>query len=148
LAELQRRRPGVRVELFGDPRGAPVGLDARDLGVLDRDALAEAYSHATVGVVLSLTNYSLIAQEMLACGLPCVDLDRPSTRSVYGADGAVELVPLDPAALASAVERLLDDRAEWERRSRAGVEFVAPRTWERAAEQVEAELRRALALRE
>ena len=78
------------------------------------------YSEATVGVCLSLTNYSLIPQEMLACGLPCVDLEGASASSVFGADGPVELVPFDADALAGALERLLDDPAERERRSAAG----------------------------
>ena len=72
-------------------------------------------------------------QEMLACGLPCVDLDRPSARSVFGADGPVELADFDADALADALERLLDDEGEWERRSQQGLEFVAPHTWDAAA---------------
>jgi glycosyltransferase involved in cell wall biosynthesis len=63
---------------------------------------------------------------------------------VFAADGAVALAPFDPAAIAAAVERLLDDQAEWERRSRAGLAAVAGRSWARAAEQVEAGLRDAL----
>jgi glycosyltransferase involved in cell wall biosynthesis len=148
LHELHRRRPDLRIVMFGnlEPPDAPFPYE--HVGIAGSDDLSWLYSEATVGLCLSLTNYSLVPLEMMACGLPCVDLDRPSTRSVFGEDGAVELVPLHPAALASAVERLIDDRAEWERRSRAGVDFVAQRTWERAAQQVEAELRRALALRE
>ena len=46
------------------------------------------------------------------------------------------------------IERLLDDRAERERRSEAGREFVRPHTWDNAAGQVERELRAALRLRE
>ena len=67
-----------------------------------------------------MTNYSLVPQEMLACGLPCVELDRPSTRSVFGADGPVTLADFDADAIADGLERLLDDEAEWERRSRLG----------------------------
>ena len=102
------------------------------------------FSEATVGVCLSLTNYSLIPKEMLACGLPCVDLDGPSARSVFGADGPIELAPFDVDALAGRVERLLDDEAARERRAAEGIAFVAGHTWDRAAEQVERELRNAL----
>jgi glycosyltransferase involved in cell wall biosynthesis len=146
LAELKRRRPGVQVELFGDPRGAGALVEHRDLGVLPPDELARAYSRATVGMVLSLTNYSLIAQEMLACGLPCVELDMPSTRIALGETGAAELVPFGVGTLASALERLLDDQDLRERRRAAGLEFVSKRTWGAAAEQVDAGLREALRL--
>ena len=44
-----------------------------------RGARRGATAEATVGLCLSLTNYSLIPQEMLACGLPCVDLAGAST---------------------------------------------------------------------
>jgi glycosyltransferase involved in cell wall biosynthesis len=144
LAELKRRRPGVQVELFGDPRSTPFDLEARHLGVLGRDALAEAYSRATVGVVLSLTNYSLIAQEMLACGLPCVEADTPSTRTAFGADGPVALASLTVEGIADQVERLLADPALRERRRESGLVLVESRTWEQAAEDFEGGLREAL----
>ena len=40
------------------------------------------YNEATVGLCLSLTNHSLIAQEMLACGLPVVELAGRALRVV------------------------------------------------------------------
>jgi glycosyltransferase involved in cell wall biosynthesis len=147
LAEVQRRRPGTRVELFGDPRQAPNLLaDARDLSVLGRDELAEAYSRATVGVVLSLTNYSLIAQEMLACGLPCVEADTPSTRAAFGPEPPLELAKLTVQGIADAVERLLADRELRDHRRHEGIDFAHAHTWENAAEAVEAGLREALRL--
>jgi glycosyltransferase involved in cell wall biosynthesis len=147
LEEVQRRRQSTRVELFGDPRQAPNQLEnARDLGVLGRDALADAYSRATVGVVLSLTNYSLIAQEMLACGLAVVEADTPSTRAAFGPEPPLELAPLTVRGVADAIEKLLDDRALRERRRDKGIDLVHLRTWDDAAESVEAGLREALRL--
>ena len=43
----------------------------------------------TVGLVMSMTNYSLIPQEMMACGLPCADLAGGSSEAVFGSDGPV-----------------------------------------------------------
>ena len=146
LAELKQRRPDLRVQLFGDPRGTPRVLEAEDLGVLDRDALAEAYSRATVGVVLSLTNYSLIAQEMAACGLPCVEADTPSTRVAFGHHPPVELAKLTVGGVAGAVEALLDDPRLRELRTQEGIDFARNHTWEDAAEAVEGGLREALRL--
>jgi glycosyltransferase involved in cell wall biosynthesis len=85
---------------------------------------------------------------MLACGLPCVELAGVSAESIFGTDGPLELAELDPSALADALLRLLDDPALRERRSVAGVEFVASHTWEHATDEVETGLRAALALRE
>ena len=144
LAELHRRRPQLRFVLFGDPMPAPTPFPYEHLGVASPEQLSWAYSEGTVGLSLSLTNYSLIPQEMLACGLPCVELSGHSLESVYGGDGPIELADADPLSLADAVERLLDDPALRAQRAAAGIEFVAPRTWEHATDQVEAGLRQAL----
>lgn len=148
LAELHRRRPHVRLVSFGDPAPAPASFPYEHAGVASQDELAFLYSQATAGLCLSMTNYSRVPNEMLACGLPCVDLAGYSAESVYGADGPVELSGFGAAELADHLERLLDDEQLWERRSRAGLEFVAGHTWEAAAVEVERGLRDALALRE
>ncbi|MTD46230.1 glycosyltransferase [Conexibacter sp. W3-3-2] len=147
LRELADRGLEFRVLSFGNDAEIDMPVPYEHLGVRDPHELAQAYNEATVGLVLSLTNYSLIPQEMLACGLPCVDLEGISAEGVFGADGPVSLSPFDPIALADRVERLLTDRAEWQRRHEAGLAFVQGRTWDVAARQVEAGIREALALR-
>jgi glycosyltransferase involved in cell wall biosynthesis len=147
LAELRRRRPDVRIVIFGgDPLQTTFAYE--HAGVASQPRLAALYNEATVGLVLSMTNYSLVPQEMLACGLPCVDLAGFSAETVFGKDGPVELAAFDPDSLADAIEVLLDDEPRWRMRSEAGIAFVAPNTWSAAARQVEAGLRQALALRE
>jgi O-antigen biosynthesis protein len=146
MAELHRRRPDVEIALFGETREVETPFPHRHLGVLEPEALAHAYASAAVGVVLSLTNPSLVPTEMLACGLPVVDVASPSMLATFGADGPVELAQPDPLAICGAVERLLDDLALRAERSRHGMAFVAQRTWEQAAAQVEDGLREALRL--
>ena len=148
LAELHRRRPDVRVVLFGDETARAAGFPYEHVGVLTPEQLSWLYSQSTVGLCLSMTNFSLMPKEMLACGLPCVELAGVSAESIFGADGPIELAELNPLSLADALERLLDDPDLRERRSRAGIEFVASHTWEHAADEVEAGLRHALRLRE
>jgi glycosyltransferase involved in cell wall biosynthesis/GT2 family glycosyltransferase len=148
LAELQRRRPDTRIVLFGTDRPPRTSFPYEHCDVLSPSQLAALYNEATVGLCLSLTNFSLMPKEMLACGLPCVELAGVSAESIFGSDGPLELAPLDPVQLAEAIERLLDDPARWERRSRAGIDFVASHTWEVATDEVEAGLRHALRERE
>ena len=144
LDELRRRRPDLRIVLFGDPTPAETTFPYEHLGVATTATLARRYAECSVGVCLSLTNYSLIPQEMMACGLPCVDLAGGSPEAEFGKDGPVELADPDPIAIADAVEALLRDPDRWRRRSEAGIEFAAGATWERAAMQVEEGLREAL----
>jgi glycosyltransferase involved in cell wall biosynthesis/GT2 family glycosyltransferase len=148
LSELHRRRPDLRIVLFGDEGKLESPFPYEHLGVLTPPQLATLYSEATVGLCLSLTNFSLMPKEMLACGLPCVELAGVSAESIFGSDGPLELAPLDPRAIADALERLLDDPERWEQRSREGIEFVASHTWEHATDEIEAGLRHALRERE
>ena len=144
LQELHRRRPHVEIALFGDAQPIAAPFPHRHLGVVEPAGLARVYGEATVGLVLSLTNPSLIPQEMLACGLPCVDVASESMLACYGADGPVTLATPDPLALCAAIERLLDDPALREERASAGLRWAEGRTWPRAAAQVEDGLRTAL----
>ncbi len=144
LEELHRRRPEIEIAFFGEARPLRVPFPARELGVLDPAGLTHAYNSATVGLVLSLTNPSLVPTEMLACGLPVVDLAVPSMVATFGADGPISLAPVDPVGIADAVELLLDDLLVRAQRSRDGVAYAAGRAWPGAARQVEAGLREAL----
>lgn len=144
LHELHRRRPDTRIVLFGDPLPMRAPFPYEHLGVASPGELATVFAKARVGLCLSMTNYSLMPQEMLACGLPCVDLGGASTESVFGRDGPVALADFDADDLAGTLERLLEDDEQWQQRSTAGLAFVADSTWDRATVQVEEGLRRAL----
>jgi glycosyltransferase involved in cell wall biosynthesis len=146
LSLLVQRRPSVRPVLFGSNRPTALSFPAEDLRVVAPRRLAQLYREAAVGLVFSLTTHSLVAHEMMASGLPTVELEGENVGSALGPPGElVEQVPRRPDAIADAVERLLDDReagAAMARRARA---FVESRTWERAGDQVESALRDFLA---
>lgn len=147
LSELHRRRPDVRIVLFGIAEPVETTFPYEHYGILDGEQLARLYSQATVGLCLSLTNFSLMPKEMLACGLPCVELAGISAESIFGDDGPLLLAPPEPDAIAVALESLLDDRQAWLERSARGRAFVSTHSWEAATDQVESAIRRALRLR-
>lgn len=151
LAELAVRRPQVDVELFGDaarsPRQARRGGRTerpRRLGILQEEELASLYARATIGIVFSLTNPSLVGLEMMASGLPCIELASEAMIATFGRESPLQLVDPDPLAVCAAIERLLDDPTERERLSSAGVALMSDRSWERAAQQCEEGLQQAL----
>ena len=141
LAHLAQRRPTIRPVLFGSRQPGSLPFLAEDLGVVPPRRLAELYREASAGIVFSLTTHSLVAQEMMASGLPVIELEGDNVGSALGAPGElVELAARRPDAIADAVERVLDDRehaAAMARRARA---FVETRTWQRAGDQLAAAL--------
>jgi O-antigen biosynthesis protein len=142
IGNLFERRPGVRVVLFGSLTGIGTPFPCQDLGIQPPQELAALYRRASAGVVFSLTTHSLVAQEMMASGLPVVELEGLNVQSALGPSGEhVEQAARPPDAIADALERILDDReraAVMARRARA---FVEQRTWPRAGDQLEAALR-------
>lgn len=144
LGELSGRHPDLEIVLYGEDRPLAVGFKHRHAGVLEGRALADLYSRASVGMVLSLTNPSLVGLEMMACGLPCVELASESMLATFGREGPLELVAPDPLSLATTLERLLEDPARRAAASGAGLQLMAERTWRKAAEQVQGGLREAL----
>jgi O-antigen biosynthesis protein len=146
IANLFERRPGLRVTLFGSNIKGSAPFPCSDLGVQPPRELAALYRRASAGVVFSLTTHSLVAQEMMASGLPVVELEGDNVSGALGASGErVMLAEHTPDSIAGALERVLDDREAAAAMARRAREFVEERTWERAGDQVEGALREYLA---
>lgn len=139
LESLAARDVPVHIHFFG---ADSIGFDeapfpATDHGVLSPRGLAELYRRCDLGVVFSATNYSLVPQEMMACGIPVVELDGDSTRAVFP-DGVVTLVEPHPARIADSIEALVRDPAARRRQTEAALRWVEEFTWPNAARTVEA----------
>ncbi|MEH3055208.1 MAG: glycosyltransferase [Patulibacter minatonensis] len=146
LEQVLAARPDTEIVQFGTHKPPRFTRPTKSLGVASPAQLAELYSTSALGLCLSFTNYSLIPKEMLACGLPCVDLPHPSATGVFGEDGPVVFADRTPHAIAEVVIGLLDDAERRARLGAAGARFVADLTWEHAGAQVEHGLRNALRL--
>jgi len=84
--------------------------------------------------------------EYMAAGRPIVSSDLPSIREVLRDDeNALLVAPGDPTALASAIDRLLKDRALATRLARAAFDAVPNYSWQRRAERLEALFRETIA---
>jgi glycosyltransferase involved in cell wall biosynthesis len=141
LEELVRRRPGLRVVLFGDTKPPRAPFPHEFGGVLDASSLARLYNEATAGLVISLTNYSRMPKEMMACGLPVVDVDHPSVLSAFQGQDVIELARPDFVSIADRLEALLGDHERRRALSAAAQAFVSGMTWRAAAGQVESAVR-------
>jgi len=109
------------------------------LGWQDRQQVQALLGRARVGLALLhpvpnyVECYSTKSFEYLQAGLPVVASDFPLWRSLLGETGGALLVdPLDPDAIAAALQRLLEQPEAAEAMGRAGQRAVAERfTWER-----------------
>ncbi|MEX0300164.1 MAG: glycosyltransferase [Kordiimonas sp.] len=145
LEELAKRGVDFEVDFFGAPlefKQAPFRY--KDHGVASPEELAAIFQQADVGVVFSATNYSLVPQEMMACGLPIVELDGDNTRSIFPPE-VVSFAQPHPAKIADAIEALTSSTKKRQQQSKAAREWVQKFKWEDAAKTVETALLERLA---
>lgn len=109
-----------------------------NLGILSEDALAELYSSCDAGLVMSLTNPSLIPFEMMACRCPVVDL-RSERVAFMMVDGQTALLAeARPQSVAQALLQLLRDTALRQSIVDRAYAQVSHLSWRNSALQVEA----------
>jgi glycosyltransferase involved in cell wall biosynthesis len=112
---------------------AGVGADVRFLGWLSEADVEGLWAIAEAFVFPSLyEGFGLPVLEAMARGVPVACSNASSLPEVAG-DGALLFDPHDEAAIADALQRLLDDPAEAGRRRAYGRERARLFTWERAA---------------
>jgi O-antigen biosynthesis protein len=146
LATLRERRPTLRVVLFGSNLDPVVPFPCTHLGVQPPASLAALYRKAQAGIAFSLTTRSLVGQEMMASGLPLIELDGENVSSALGESGQLAMLAKpDPISIADAVEEVLDKPEEAAAMARRAHAFVQERSWERTGDQVEHALHEFLA---
>ncbi|NVJ97155.1 MAG: glycosyltransferase [Alphaproteobacteria bacterium] len=144
LEVLASRGIRFEVDFFGAKlsfRSAPFKFV--DHGVASPDQLADIFQSADVGVVFSATNYSLVPQEMMACGLPIVELDGESTRAIFP-EGTVSLAAPDPLAIADRLQALLENEEMRRTQADAAYDWVREFSWEQSANAVESAIQERL----
>ncbi len=110
-----------------------LGQRVRFIGPVAEEVLPALYGGATLFVFPSLyEGFGLPLLEAMACGTPVVCSNRSSLPEVVG-DAALLVDPVDVAALADALLRLLEDTALREHLTERAIARAATFSWERAA---------------
>lgn len=138
LELMAKKGIDFHVDMYGmsvDTAGVP--YSCRIFESRTAEQLGEMYRGADLGIVFSLTNYSLVPQEMMACGLPIVEFDCESTRAVYP-DGTVTLAGPMPKDIMRKILYLLANEDERDEQAELALEWVSELTWEGEARKVEA----------
>jgi len=139
IAIIKKLRPKTRVAIFGtDSLGyTDLPFDVDFLGLLNEEQLRLQHSSSTVTLLTSLTNYSLIPIEAMACGAAVVDVNVESMRETFGESAPILLAPPRPLDMAKAVIAVLDDESDACRRSAASIEYAKKFAWGHAFQSVE-----------
>lgn len=137
LEVLAKRGISFHVDFFGmavDFDVAPFSFT--DHGIATQEQLAEIFRKADIGLVFSATNYSLVPQEMMACGLPIIEYDGANTRAIFPNE-CVTFTKADPLLIADAVSDLLKDPLKRQQQSDAALKWVSQFSWDKSANAVE-----------
>lgn len=127
---IKHHHPDVKVYLYGSREKPNTWFEHTNLGLVNVEQCNELYNTCQVGLCISSSNPSRIPFEMMAAGLPVVDIHREN--NLYDMpEGGVLLADQRPEAIARAIMSLLDDPAKRDAMSKFGVEYMKPRTLER-----------------
>ena len=134
LMLVKKVRPDVKIYLYGSDEKEDIQLECENLGIIKIDKCNELYNKCTVGLCISSSNPSRIPFEMMAAGLPVVDLYREN--NLYDIpDTGVLLADTSPEAIATALIKILDDEKLQEKMGKAGNEYMQDFPIEKGYEQ-------------
>lgn len=136
LAIVKNRNPEIKIYTYGSSAKTGAVFQHEDLGLLNLDQCNALYNRCALGLCLSATNPSRVPFEMMAAGLPVVELHRHNT--IYDLpDSASLLCEQSPEALAEGILALMSEPDRRARMSRAGEKFMQGRDIPRGLEQFE-----------
>ncbi len=138
LEILAKRGVQFHLDLFGADfshiKKAPYSMAAH--GVLSPEELAMLYREADIGMVFSISNYSLVPLEMMRCKLPVIECETESTKAVYP-DGCVAFARLNPESIADVIEQMINSADMREEIAQKAYQWVERFDWEESAKEVE-----------
>ena len=123
LLLVKKLRPDVKIYVYGSDVDMQFDFDVENLHIIPITECNELYNKCKVGLCISASNPSRIPFEMMAAGLPVVDLYREN--NLYDIpDTGVLLADSTPEAIATALIRVLDDDKLQKQMSTKGNQYM------------------------
>ena len=134
LRIVKTLRPDIQIYLYGSNMPATFDFECKNLNIIPITKCNELYNKCKVGVCMSASNPSRIPFEMMAAGLPVVELYKEN--NIYDMpDEGVLLARPTPEAIASAIIHLVDSEEERNKMSEFGVKYMQDYPLERGFKQ-------------
>lgn len=133
LKLVKALRPDVKIYIYGSDEAVNYDFEVENLKIININKCNELYNKCKVGLCISSSNPSRIPFEMMAAGLPVVDLYRENNLYDIPEDGVL-LAESTPEAIATAIIKILDDKKLQEKMSKYGEKFMKDYPLERGFE--------------
>jgi len=127
-------RPDVKIYLYGSNIKGNVWFGHENLGIIPLEKCNALYNKCEVGLCISSSNPSRIPFEMMAAGLPVVDLYMENNFYDMPNEG-VRLAHTTPESIAQALIEILDHKETAAEMSEAGKRYMADKDLEHGFEQ-------------
>ena len=116
-------KPDVKIYFYGSNPSLINNLEVEQLGIIPIEKCNELYNKCLVGLCMSASNPSRIPFEMMASGLPVVELYRENNLYDFPNDGCL-LADSTPEAIANALLTILEDKKLQQKMSTAGIKYM------------------------
>ncbi len=127
LGIVKNLRPDIDIYLVGSDEAPALWFEHVNCGILNLEGLNDLYNKCHLGLCLSSSNPSCNPFDMMAAGLPSVELYREN--NLYDLpEEAVLLAHQTPESIAEALIYLLDNLQQRQKMSKFGVRFMRDRT--------------------
>ena len=127
-------RPDVKIYLYGSNIKGNVWFEHENLGIIPLEKCNALYNKCEVGLCISSSNPSRIPFEMMAAGLPVVDLYMENNFYDMPNEG-VRLAHTTPESIAQALIEILNHPEKAAEMSEAGKRYMADKDLEHGFEQ-------------
>lgn len=134
LGIVKHCMPEVKIYLYGSKLAGRVWFEHQHLGLLSLAECNRLYNRCSVGLCISSTNPSRIPFEMMAAGLPVVEVYRDNNLYDFPEEPMLLCEPT-PESLAAGLIELLKSPDRAQAMGRAGQQFMAERPIEHGLEQ-------------
>ncbi|MDA8987511.1 hypothetical protein N9H06_05220 [Planktomarina temperata] len=126
LGIVKHLRPEVKIYLYGSKKTSAgnIWFEHKNLGLLSVEQCNDLYGKCNIGLCLSASNPSRIPFEMMAAGLPVVELEREN--NFYDLpQSSITLAEATPEAIAKNIIYLLDNPEIHRKKSENGINYIA-----------------------